>query len=956
MEALEKLEKLSKGKTEEGFVYTLHPLIKEEQRITAAENQVKKEVADKAPLEHQCLPTFSSLLGYPEPPRLTYDVTLAPPTLPTLAEKATKLREELKKKRDELQEFEKRRQRDPDSIKEEEVAAKKEEELALLPKEEELTYLELLHKADILLREINRSEQIVVKFDEEVIQSSRCVPYAGPVADAFKFVYRGGLPLKQEADEAQKNLDKYWKELEELNAKLIDKFHVSESADAVGQKSKEFFKTQKVAAKVDEMGNNILKILELLEGVNKSTSMSAAEALEQRRTSARENLFVAIATMDDDPAQAKKNLRMLLFDFKDDLEVLDFRNEKLELPAVFFAVLNNMPKVVDQLCDAGASINEVFSSQRSCTPAPRAGWTPLAYAAKCGFDEVVGVLLKYKDDQGNFKANPNLASRISGYLMNDGKIGSGLTPMTFAIDTLVRCRDKEEECPTEVKWLVLDKDGGLRERSINIVRSLLAAGGNVSSDDLLTLSLSDVKNFDLLLFVLQHDTFVRQVDWTDAGFASVGITVLNRAAESGRRDIADVMLKNGVDVDAVDLKTSTSALQIAIDTAAKMGAPKTEVALPVAGAVPPSETAATQAEATAAPTADPTTEAPPASDAAAADAAGSDAAGAEAPPPPAPSAEETKRAGLRSCVELFVGVMATVKPEYLYQAAADANLVDILKALVMQRFPAPPKKWYSCFQKKHDPTPNLNFFQEPEGTPLHWASKSGNTLAVRALLDLGADCNLFKDEAKTTPMFAALQSGKEEAVEELLKAPSKVNLLHLDAKGKSLAFLAAQLSLPRALLAILKAAVARKLQKKLIDLPSLKGNTPTFAAAKKGNLSCLLLLRRFGSDLNIANNDGDTALSWATANEQRQLEEEEAAAKKSKKKVVKKKPPKKKKGAEAEEQRTLEAFLQPTPNPVEDDSLPPEDTDVKVRMKTIATLLKAAAPAEGAAKKGCTGR
>ncbi|NDD91907.1 hypothetical protein EBZ37_07470, partial [bacterium] len=137
---------------------------------------------------------------------------------------------------------------------------------SLHEKEEELTYLKLLRKADVLLRQINRCEKLAVQFDDDVIQdSSRCL--FGPISDGFKFVMRGGPPLKPEVDEARKKLDMYSKELEELSKKLKTEFHVSESADAVRKKSKEFFTATEEKRKVDEMGNNILRILELLEGV-----------------------------------------------------------------------------------------------------------------------------------------------------------------------------------------------------------------------------------------------------------------------------------------------------------------------------------------------------------------------------------------------------------------------------------------------------------------------------------------------------------------------------------------------------------------------------------------------------------------------------------------------------------------------------------------------------------------
>lgn len=106
------------------------------------------------------------------------------------------------------------------------------------------------------------------------------------------------------------------------------------------------------------------------------------------------------------------------------------------------------------------------------------------------------------------------------------------------------------------------------------------------------------------------------------------------------------------------------------------------------------------------------------------------------------------------------------------------------------------------------------------------AASKGNPQIVKLLLEKGADPDL-QNSSKSTALHYAASKGHEEVLLEILKSAGKPNLEVKDASG----------------------------------------STPLGRAASRGNMGCVKLLIQQGADVCAADNDGNTALHLAVAEE-----------------------------------------------------------------------------------------
>jgi len=168
----------------------------------------------------------------------------------------------------------------------------------------------------------------------------------------------------------------------------------------------------------------------------------------------------------------------------------------------------------------------------------------------------------------------------------------------------------------------------------------------------------------------------------------------------------------------------------------------------------------------------------------------------------------------------------------------------------------------TVLQKHINAGTDVNFLSPPISgyTPLMVASLNGRELAVKLLIDNGADVNI-KSENGSTALHEATRRGREKIVKLLIDNGANVNGANVntvDEYGRSPLSLAVILNYKR---------IAELLVSNGADLESkdLSGNTllinSSYSATKDHHAAPLLVL--LGANVNAKNNDGFTALSLA---------------------------------------------------------------------------------------------
>ena len=442
------------------------------------------------------------------------------------------------------------------------------------------------------------------------------------------------------------------------------------------------------------------------------------------------------------------------------------------------------------------------------------------------------------------------------------------TAMTLALGTLVSARIKGD-------------DAALVTNATLCVTYLLDAGAHVTADALLLVANQAHVVGDVLLQILVHPNFssssLAEGPYSEAG--EVGIT---KAVVSGQVELLKALLRSGANANA----PSSSPVNSGLNRARELVQQQQEQ----------QEQQEQQQE-----------------------------------------GQESLQARVFECFSVLVTTGgARVQHDDLYLAAVAPGLGEYLRLLVSCQPSGVAlvrkSSFFSCVPKTAvGESSFLNLYTHPFGGPLHVACKHGNVEAIRVLLEAGADANLHKGVARTTPLILAVTNNQVGAVKEMLREPARVDLTHRDHKGKTVAYLAAQLSYPQVLQVILRAAAAapssKKATEKLVDLQDSSGTTPAFAAAMRGNESCLKLLRKAGANLLLPNYEGVSAHKWVNDYVLSNYEID---------------------GAESDSGLDCDGGgggvpqLGGTVCAGQEDEVPPEDGDIDMRYQVILTLLTAA--------------
>lgn len=143
-------------------------------------------------------------------------------------------------------------------------------------------------------------------------------------------------------------------------------------------------------------------------------------------------------------------------------------------------------------------------------------------------------------------------------------------------------------------------------------------------------------------------------------------------------------------------------------------------------------------------------------------------------------------------------------------------------------------------------------------TPLHLACGNGSLPIVRFLLDHGADVN-YRNHRRETPLFYALSGfhNNFSTVLPLLLARG-ADPRACSGNGQSLLHTAAQYNHKSAIIPLLRLGQP-------IDARNNAGITPLMEAANSGYLDSLKLLLAHEAKVNLADDDGRTALQYAVA-------------------------------------------------------------------------------------------
>ena len=157
-------------------------------------------------------------------------------------------------------------------------------------------------------------------------------------------------------------------------------------------------------------------------------------------------------------------------------------------------------------------------------------------------------------------------------------------------------------------------------------------------------------------------------------------------------------------------------------------------------------------------------------------------------------------------------------------------------------------------QIKEHGTEDINEKAENGRTPLIIAAISGDVSIATTLIKNGAEVDLKSDRG-TTPLIFAVINNHLNMVKHLIKNNANVNDVD------SIGFNALMTAAYKDYLDIVKYLLKNEKVVEDINHQSGKGNTALILAAMKGNADIMQLLIDAGADVNVATNQGKTALS-----------------------------------------------------------------------------------------------
>jgi hypothetical protein len=195
-----------------------------------------------------------------------------------------------------------------------------------------------------------------------------------------------------------------------------------------------------------------------------------------------------------------------------------------------------------------------------------------------------------------------------------------------------------------------------------------------------------------------------------------------------------------------------------------------------------------------------------------------------------------------SSVEATGGAMIMLPENALVKAAFENNLVAVRELL--------------------NAGAEVNVIdKDVETTPLAEAVSQGNLEMVRALLAAGAEVNK-KNRFGHTPLMNLDGDGTTEIVFALVSAGAKVN--HKDTEGRTALINVASADNPAVLQALIDAGAK-------VDAKNNEGETALMSAVENGHADNVKVLIKAGADLNIRNKEGATALKLARDNEEPEI-------------------------------------------------------------------------------------